>query len=330
MAIDIGRRQFVSALGGAAAWPLVARAQQPALPIIGVLGGGSPTSFEFAVASFVQGLDEEGYDDGRNVALNYLWADGQYDRMSAIAAEFVRRRVTVIVTLGGTPAAQAAKSATSTIPIVFELGTDPVAAGLVASLNRPGGNLTGWTSMTVDLAAKRLEILHDLLPQIHTIAFLTNKSSSTNVNLVHEMEAAAAVLGMQVHFADAQTESDLAPAFEDLVRLKVEALALSGDQFHLSRRDKIVALAASHKIPAIYFSGEYVKAGGLMSYGPNMADSYRQVGVLTGRILKGANPADLPVEQPTKFELVFNLKTAKALGLTVPPTLLARADEMIE
>jgi putative ABC transport system substrate-binding protein len=325
------RREFLSVLGGAAAgWPMVARAQVQPLPTIGFLDAGSRSSAEFGVAEFIRGLREEGYVEGRNVAVEYHFADGQYDRMPAIVAEFVQRRVAVIVTCAGTPAAQMAKATTSTIPIVFRLGTDPIAAGLVASFNRPGGNVTGVTTLTIGLAAKRLEILHDLLPEVRDIAFLVNRRSSAADPFVREIETAASLLGMQARAMDARTDSDLLPAFESMVRQNVGALVVSADQFLFSRRDRIAELAARYKIPAIYYARECVKSGGLISYGTNDADAYHQVGVIAGRILKGSNPADLPVLQPSKFELFINLRAAKALGLTVPSTLIARADEVIE
>jgi putative tryptophan/tyrosine transport system substrate-binding protein len=324
------RREFITLLGGAAAaWPFAARAQQ-AMPVIGFLGGGSRSSAEFGVTAFTRGLREAGYIDGQNVAVEYRWSDGQYGPMSAIMAEFVQRRVAAIVTFAGTPGAQIAKAATSTIPVVFLIGTDPVGAGLVASINRPGGNVTGVNVLTVGIAAKRLEILRDLLPEFRSIAFLMNRSSSAAEPFVREMEKAADLLGMEGQAVDARTDSDLVPAFESMVRQKAGALVVSGDQFLFSQRDRIAELAARYKIPAIYYTREYVKVGGLISYGPNDADAYHLIGGMVGRILQGSNPADLPVLQPTKFEMFINLKTAKTLGITVPAQLLALADEVIE
>jgi putative ABC transport system substrate-binding protein len=325
------RREFITLIGGAAAaWPLAARAQQPAMPVIGFLAPGSPGSFEFRVAAFRRGLIETGYIEHRNVSIEYRWAHGRYDRLVTLATELVQRRVNVLVTLSGTVTAQIAKAATSTIPIIFSLGGDPVADGLVASMNRPGGNITGVTTLTLGLAQKRVEVLHDLVPKIDTFAILVNPSNTVSNTLVRESEAAARALSIQLQTVHAQTETDLEGAFESLVRLKVGALVVGGDPFHLSQHEQIVALAAQHRLPAVYFVRQYVTAGGLMSYGGIVADTDRQAGFYTGRILNGERPADLPVIQPTKYELVINLKTAKALGLEVPPSLLARADEVIE
>jgi putative ABC transport system substrate-binding protein len=328
--MTIKRRDFITLLGGAAAWPVAAGAQQVALPVIGVLCAGSRETFEFALAAFAQGLRQQGYVEDRNVSIQYSWADGHYDLLPSMAAEFVRRRVAVIATQG-TVATQAAKAATATIPIVFELGIDPVAMGLVASLNRPGGNLTGATSLDVELAPKRLEMLHDLLPSVTRIGFLTNPASGAALQAVVEEErTAAARLGLEVQAVPAGSDADFDPAFERLVQAEIGALDVSSDPFHLSRRERIVALAARHRIPTIHGASEYARAGGLMSYGPSRAALYAVAGDYAGRILKGEKPADLPVQQSTKVELVINLKTAKALGLTFPLTLLGRADEVIE
>ena len=325
------RREFLAGVGYAAAWPVVARAQQRALPVIGILGGGSRSAFDFALSALAQGLRQQGFVEDRNVSIQYSWADGHYDLLASMAAEFVRRRVSVIVTLQGTVTAEAAKAATSTIPIVFTLGTDPVAAGLVKSLNRPGINLTGSTSLTVELAPKRLEMLHDLVPDVTRIGFLINPEAGSAVETVMKEEnEAAATLGIQVHPESISSDRDFDSAFEGLARLRVGALDVSSEPFHLSRRERIVALAARYRIPAVYSHREYVKAGGLMSYGPSSTASYVVVGEYAGRILKGEKPADLPVVQPTEIELVINLKTAKALGLTVPQSILLRADEVIE
>jgi putative ABC transport system substrate-binding protein len=325
------RRTFLTGLGAAAAWPLAARGQQGALPVIGILGSGSHKTFEFALAAFAQGLRQQGYVEDRNVSIEYSWADGHYDLLPSMAAEFVRRRIAVIATFGGTVTAQAAKAATSTLPIVFTIGTDPVAIGLVASLNRPGGNLTGATNLTVELAPKRLEMLHDLLPRVNRIAYLTNPESGSALQAaINEERAAAARLGIDVQDLPVASDADFDPAFERLVRAGVGALDVSSDPFHLSRRERIVALAMRHGIPTIYSGSEYARAGGLITYGPNSAATYEVTGNYVGRILKGEKPADLPVRRATKVELLINLKTAKALGLTVPPALLATADEVIE
>jgi putative ABC transport system substrate-binding protein len=325
------RREFIAGLG-AAAWPVLARAQQSALPVIGVLvGSGSPATFEFALAAFAQGLRQQGYIEDRNVSIQYSWADGHYDLLPAMAAEFVRRRVAVIATFGGTVTAQAAKAATSSIPIVFAIGTDPVAMGLVASLNRPGGNVTGVTNLTVELAAKRLEMLHDLLPRVTRIGFLTNPQAGAALQAaINEDRAAAPRLGIEVQDEPVGSDADFDVAFARLVQAGMGALDVSSDPFHLSRRERIVTLAMQHRIPTIYSSGEYAKAGGLMSYGPESAALYAIAGEYAGRILKSERPADLPVQQATKVELIINLKTAKALGLTIPETLLATADEVIQ
>jgi len=325
------RRQFITLVGGAAtAWPLAARAQRPAMPVIGILGLGSRSAFDFALLAFAQGLRQQGFVEDRNVSIQYSWAEGHYDLLPSMAAEFVRRRVSVIVTFSA-PATEEAAKATSTIPIVFEIGTDPVATGLVKSLNRPGGNLTGTTNMTVELAPKRLGLLHDLVPNVTKIGFLTNPDSQTAVPIViKEEKEAAATLGIEVHEVAISSDRDFDPAFESLAPLGVRALDVSNEPFHLSRRERIVALAARHGIPAIYSSSEYVKAGGLMSYAPSSTGVYVIVGDYAGRILKGEKPADLPVVQPNKYELVINLKAAKALSLDVPATVLARADEVIE
>jgi putative ABC transport system substrate-binding protein len=300
--------------------------------VIGVLvGSGSRETFEFALAAFAQGLRQQGYVEDRNFSFEYSWADGHYDLLPSMAAEFVRRRVAVIATLGGTPTAQAAKAATSTIPIVFAIGTDPVAMGLVASLSRPGGNLTGATNLTVELTAKRLEILHDLLPRVTRIGYLTNPISGPALQAaIDEARAAAARLGLEVQDLPIASDAEFDPAFERLVQAGIGALDVSSDPFHLSRREHIVALAMRHRIPTIYSGSEYARAGGLMSYGPNSVAFYVVAGDYAGRILKGEKPADLPVQQATKVELIINLKTAKALGLAFPTALLVRADEVIE
>jgi putative tryptophan/tyrosine transport system substrate-binding protein len=326
----VRRREFIAGLG-AAAWPVVVRAQQPALPVIGVLGSGSRSTFEFALTAFAQGLRQQGYVEDSNVSIQYSWADGHYDLLASMAAEFARRQVAVIVSFQGTVTAEAAKAATSTIPIVFQLGSDPVAAGIIAALNQPGGNLTGATDLGVELAPKVLELLHDLVPSLTTVGVLINPSNSTATYArLKLVETAATTFGIRVYPAPAARDSDFDPAFETLAQLGAGALVVGSDPFHVSRRERIVALAARYRIPALYSQSEYIRAGGLISYGPRSADAFVVVGDYVGRILKGAKPADLPVVQPTKFELAINLTTAKVLGLTIPETLLATADEVIQ
>ena len=325
------RREFVKFLGGAAmVWPFVARAQQPAMPVIGFLSSRSPGESNGVVAAFRQGLREAGFVEGQNLAIEFRWAEGRYDRLSALAADLVRLQVVAFFAAGGDPSARAAKAATSTIPIVFSAVNDPVRLGLVASLNRPGGNVTGMSMFAADLGAKSVELLKELLPAIAVIAYLVNPSNPSAEFYSKEAVMAASSLGVQVHVLNASTERDVDEAYAALEKLGVGGLVVVGEPFLDSQRNKIVALSARYAIPAIYTFREYVVAGGLMSYGASLTEAYRRAGTYLGRVLKGEKPADLPVQQPTKLELVINLKTAKALGLTVPPALLARADEVIE
>ena len=332
MTAFIGRREFITLIGGAATWPVAVRAQQAAMPVIGFLSSVSPEPVGHQLAAFRQGLKEAGYTVGQNVAIEYRWARGQYDRLPALAYDLVRHPVAVIFTHGGLSPALAAKAATSTIPIVFGSGGDVVKSGLIASLNRPGGNATGVNLFTKDVEARKLELLNKLVSADATIAFLVNPNNPTNTEgKTKEMQEAARALGRQLQVLNASKAADFDTAFAALVQQQVGSLVISADPFFdETGRDQLVALAARHAIPAIYSFREATAAGGLMSYGTNLADVERQKGAYTGRILKGEKPADLPVMQPTKFEFVINLKTAKALGLDVPPALLALADEVIE
>jgi putative ABC transport system substrate-binding protein len=326
----VRRREFITLLSGAAAaWPLAARAQQPAMPVIGFLHGASPEGYAPMVSALRQGLKEAGYVEGHNVAIEYRWAEGHYDRLPALAADLVRRQVAGIIT-GGTPPAFAAKAATSTIPIVINVGIDPVQSGLVASLSRPGGNVTGLALLTVELAAKRLELLHELLRTATVVAMLVNPTIPLTEPETKGVRDAAHSLGLQLHVLNASTEGEIDAAFRSLVALRVGALVVSVDVFLNNQRAQIVALAARRAVPAIYGVREFAAAGGLMSYGNDLADAYRQSGIYAGKILNGATPADLPVQQVVRVEFVINLKTANTLGLTFPLTLLGRADEVIE
>ena len=325
------RRDFITLVGSsAAAWPFAVCAQQRAMPVIGFLSTGSlktlPAGF---LAAFRRGLNEAGYVEGQNVTIEYRFAEGQYDRLSALAAELVRLSVAVIVT-SGAPAAPAAKNATATIPVVFVFPGDPVASGLVVSLNRPGSNLTGVSFIIAELGTKKLELLRELIPKAVTIAMLVNPANATSEAERVDVQSAARVLGQNIEILTASSDSDLDAASERLTRQKPSALLVGSDPFFINRRERLVSLAARHGVPTLYAVREFVAAGGLMSYGTDLADAYRQGGTYAGQILKGAKPADLPVVQSTKFELVINLKTAKALGLTIPDKLLALADEVIE
>jgi putative ABC transport system substrate-binding protein len=328
----VRRREFITLLGGAAAWPLAARAQQATMPVIGFLGATSPDAANVDyLRVFRQALKESGYVEGENVAIEYRWADNQLDLLPALAAELVRRKVAVIVTIEGPPVVLAAKAATTTIPIVFTVSDDPVRLGLVASLARPGGNLTGINFVSAELVAKRLELLRALVPAATRVAVLLNPANTANTETtLRDVEPAARAVGLQVQVLNADTSHEIDAAFATIVRERPDALFSASSPYFTSRRIQLVQLAARHAIPATYPGRQYVEVGGLMSYGANVASAWRQLGVYAGRILKGEKPADLPVVQASKFELVINHHTARMLGLTVPPTLLATADEVIE
>jgi putative ABC transport system substrate-binding protein len=327
------RREFITLLGGAtASWPLAAQAQQPAIPVVGFLNSGSPGERTHLVDAFHRGLGETAHVDGRNVSIEYRWAQGRYDRLPALAGELVRHQAAVITATGDTVSPRAAKAATTTIPIVFVMGGDPIEAGLVPSFNRPGGNITGVSlvaSALAELVAKQLELLHELAPKAVVVGILLNPRPSSEVDL-SQLQTAALSKGLELLVLRANTDSGIETAFATLVQKHAEALLIEPDVFFLDRRQQLVALAARHAIPAVYSRREYAAIGGLMSYGTSLADAYRHAGIYTGRVLKGEKPADLPVLQPTKFHLVINLNTAKALRLQVPSTLLALADEVIE
>jgi len=325
------RRDFVLLLGGAAAWPLAARAQQQAIPVIGFLNTASLDTFPRQLAAFRQGLKEAGYVEGENVAIEYRWAEGQFDRLPELAGELVRRRVAVIAATGGTGSALAAKAATTTIPIVFSVGDDPVRLGLVVSLARPGGNATGANFFVYELGAKRLAILRELVPAAARVAVLANPANAAlTETMLADVEAAAGAISLQMQIVNARTSREIDAAFAGLARERIDALFVLPDSFFFSRRVQLAQLAARHAVPTTYPVRDFAEVGGLMSYGTNTTDAWRQAGVYTGRILQGAKPADLPVVQVSKFELVINHQTARMLGLTVPATLLATADEVIE
>jgi putative tryptophan/tyrosine transport system substrate-binding protein len=325
------RREFITLLGGAATLPLAARAQRPAKPVIGFVHPGSAQSFARSLSAFLKGLSETGYVEGRNVAIEYRWAGDRIDQLPAMVDELVRRQVSVLAVLGSTPAALAAKAASTTVPIVFTIAGDPVQVGLVASLNRPGGNLTGVVTLNVEIAPKRLELLHELFPTATSFALLVNPANPALAEPVSEhVQAAARMLGVKLHVLHVSSEPELDAALGTAARLQVAGLMIGPDAFFNSRIEQLAALTSRHALPAVYQWREFTVAGGLLSYGSSITDVYRQVGVYTGRILKGEKPADLPVEQTTKVELFVNLKAAKAFGITVPTALLVRADEVIE
>jgi ABC-type uncharacterized transport system substrate-binding protein len=331
MSAKMKRREFITLLGSAAAaWPLAARAQQPAMPVVGILGSVSPGPYARFIEAIKQGLREAGYVEGRNVAIEYRWADGQYDRLPQLATELVDRGVVVIILVGGGPTTAAATAATATIPIVFNTGEDPVKTGAVAALNRPGGNATGVSLLTVAMEAKRLQLLHELVPTAAVVAIIVNPNNPQADQQLQELQAAARTLGVQVEAFKAGTPNEIDTAFANVVQRRAGALHMAGDAFFNTRREQFIVLSARHALPTVFTLREFPAAGGLMSYGPSLADAYRQQGIYAGRILKGEKPAEMPVQQAVKVELVINLQTAKTLGLSIPLPLLGRADEVIE
>jgi putative ABC transport system substrate-binding protein len=325
------RREFITLLGGAAATlPLAARAQQPAMPLIGFMSGRSPEDSAYLVAAFRQGLGETGFAEGQNVAIEFRWANGQYDRLPALAADLVSHRVTVLVGVGGDVSAVAAKRATAMIPVVFGMGSDPIKAGLIESLNRPGGNATGFTLLTNEMEPKRLGLLRDLVPQASVFGVLVNPKFPPAIHELKDLEEAARTIRQKLFVANASSDVELESGLASPLEHQISGLLVNPDPYFDTRRERIIAFAAQHRIPTIYQFREYADSGGLISYGPSITDSYRQAGIYVGRILKGAKPADLPVVQPTKFELVINLKTAKGLGIKISDNVLSLADEVIE
>jgi putative tryptophan/tyrosine transport system substrate-binding protein len=326
----MSRREFITMLGGAAAWPFAARAQQPALPVIGFLNSSSPSGYARMVVAFRQGLNETGYIEGRNVTIEYRWAEGQNDRLPELAGDLVGRKVTVIAATTAA-AALAAKAATATIPVVFEMAGDPVQLGIIATLNRPGGNVTGVTNLNIEVAPKRLELLHEVIPAATTFALLINPSNPTLAEpTIRDIRASAHTLGVQLHVVSATTDNEIDNAFASLANLRAGGLVIGGDQFFSSRIERLASLAVRYAVPAIYLWREFAVGGGLMSYGSDTTDAYRLTGIYVGHVLNGEKPADLPVQQATKDELYINLKTAKTLGITIPLSLSGRADGLIE
>jgi len=324
------RREFITMISGVAAWPLAARAQQPVLPVVGFVNVASAEGYSSQVSAFLKGMNEAGYVDGRNVSIEYRWAEGRADRLPALVADLVHRRVTVIAA-ATTPAALAAKAATSTIPIVFEMAGDPVRLGLVASLNRPNGNITGVASLNIEVAPKRLQLLHEVIPSAKIVALLVNPTNATVAEIQsRDVRSAAHGLGLELHVLNARTETDFDAVFANLIQMQAGGLVIAADPLFSSRSKQLGELTVRHAVPAIYGRHDFAAAGGLLSYGPDQADAYRRTGIYVGRVLKGEKPADLPVQQATKVELYINLKTAKTLGLHVPNTLIGRADGLFE